>query len=45
MNNNSLAFVIPCLNEEKTLPFVLNKIQKIRNDELKNYHTEVILSY
>lgn len=44
MKKNSLAFVIPCLNEEKTLPFVLNKIQKIRKEELKNYHTEVIVS-
>lgn len=44
MKKNSLAFVIPCLNEEKTLPFVLNKIQKIRKDELKDYYTEVIVS-
>lgn len=44
MNKQSLSFVIPCLNEEKTLPFVLDKIQKIRKEELKDYFTEVIVS-
>lgn len=44
MNKQSLSFVIPCLNEEKTLPFVLDKIQKIRKEELKAYTTEVIVS-
>lgn len=44
MNKQSLSFVIPCLNEEKTLPFVLDKIQKIRKEELKDYLTEVIVS-
>ncbi|MEJ5261694.1 MAG: glycosyltransferase [Ignavibacterium sp.] len=44
MKKQSLSFVIPCLNEEKTLPFVLNKIQKIRKEELKDFLTEVIVS-
>lgn len=44
MKNKSLTFVIPCLNEEKTLPFVLEKIQKVRNSALKEYETELIVS-
>lgn len=44
MKKQSLSFVIPCLNEEKTLPFVLNKIQKIRKEELKDFLTEVTVS-
>ncbi|MFN3872890.1 MAG: glycosyltransferase family 2 protein [Ignavibacterium sp.] len=44
MQKPSLTFVVPCLNEEKTLPFVLEKIQRVRNEELKNFDTELIVS-
>ncbi len=44
MEKTSLTFVVPCLNEEKTLPFVLEKIQRVRNEELKNFDTELIVS-
>ncbi len=44
MQKSSLTFVVPCLNEEKTLPMVLEKIQRVRNEELKNFDTEVIVS-
>lgn len=44
MEKPSLTFVVPCLNEEKTLPFVLEKIQRVRNEELKNFDTELIVS-
>ncbi|WP_337872216.1 glycosyltransferase [Ignavibacterium sp.] len=44
MKKPSLSFVIPCLNEEKTLSFVLDKIQKIRKEELKDYLTEIVVS-
>lgn len=44
MNNPSLTFVIPCLNEEKTLPIVLEKIFKIKENEFKNYKVRVIVS-
>lgn len=41
---NSISFVLPCLNEENTLPLVLNKINKIRKDSLSNYQSEVVVS-
>lgn len=44
MKKNSLTFVIPCLNEELTLPIVINKIQKIQKYQLKDYETEIIVS-
>lgn len=40
----SISFVIPCLNEEKTLGQVLKKISEICKNELKGYATEIILS-
>ena len=40
----SISFVIPCLNEEKTLPFVLEKIVRTCNNELVDYPTEIVLS-
>jgi len=40
----SISFVLPCLNEENTLPQVLSKITATCNGELKNYQTEIILS-
>lgn len=44
MEKNSLTFLVPCLNEEKTLSFVLEKIQKVRGNELKEFETELIVS-
>jgi len=40
----SISFVIPCLNEEKTLPYVLEKVVRVCNKELKDCRTEIILS-
>ncbi|HSR18188.1 MAG TPA: glycosyltransferase family 2 protein, partial [Ignavibacteriaceae bacterium] len=40
----SLSFVIPCLNEEKTLPIVLEKINKVRESMVGSYNTEVVVS-
>lgn len=36
--------MIPCLNEKQTLPFVLEKINKTRSDQLSEYSTEVVVS-
>jgi len=44
INRPSFAFVIPCLNEEKTLPLVLDKIKKVCSRELKSFNTEIIVS-
>lgn len=44
MKKPSLTFVIPCLNEEKTLPFVLSKINQIKETILKDYPVKVIVS-
>ena len=41
---NSLSFVIPCLNEEKTLPIVLEKINRVRESSLSGYKTEIVVS-
>ncbi len=41
---NSVSFVIPCLNEEGTLPVVLGKINKVCATDFKEYQTEVIVS-
>lgn len=43
-SHSSFAFVIPCLNEEKTLPIVLDKIKKVCSTELKHFKTEIIVS-
>ncbi len=41
---NSISFVLPCLNEEKTLPIVLDKINKVKDSSLSGYKTEVVVS-
>ena len=41
---NSLSFVIPCLNEERTLPLVLEKINNIKESSLSNYDCEIVVS-
>jgi len=40
----SISFVIPCLNEEKTLPFVLEKIISVCKTDLSDYKTEIVVS-
>lgn len=44
MNKPTLSFVIPCLNEARTLPLVLKKIFSIKQEELKDYYVRVIVS-
>lgn len=44
MNNPTLSFIIPCLNEARTLPLVLNKIFSIKQKELIDYSVRVIVS-
>jgi len=41
---HSVSFVVPCLNEERTLPFVLEKIKKVCAGELRNRNTEIIVA-
>ena len=40
----SISFVLPCLNEEKTLPIVLEKINKVRESSLSAYKSEIVVS-
>jgi glycosyltransferase involved in cell wall biosynthesis len=42
--NKSISFVIPCLNEELTLPLVLTKLNHLKNNELKDRVVEIIVS-
>jgi glycosyltransferase involved in cell wall biosynthesis len=44
MYKPSLSFVIPCLNEEKTLPLVLEKINFVKKNQLKDFEVKVIVS-
>lgn len=44
MNKPKFSFVIPCLNEELTLPFVLKKINKVIKELSNKYEIEVIVS-
>ncbi len=44
IEHKSISFVIPCLNEKQTLPFILDKINKTRFTDLREYESEVILS-
>lgn len=44
MHKHSVSFVIPCLNEEQTLAFVLRKINHIKNNDLQDREVEVIVS-
>ena len=41
---NSIAFVIPCLNEEKTLSIVLDKLIEIKKIYSNKYDIEIIVS-
>lgn len=41
---SSITFVIPCLNEEGTLPEVLGKINHVCENELRDIPTEVLVS-
>lgn len=41
---NTISFVIPCLNEEKTLPFVLEKCNHLKNNDLANYNVEILVA-
>lgn len=41
---NSVSFVVPCLNEEHTLPLVLEKIRGVCTKELSRRMTEIIVS-
>ncbi|TGL37138.1 glycosyltransferase family 2 protein [Leptospira perdikensis] len=40
----SISFVIPCLNEEKTLPLVLEKLVTIQRDYKNQYDIEILVS-
>ena len=40
-NKASVSFVLPCLNEERTLSTVLKKINYVRKNELKNRYLKM----
>jgi glycosyltransferase involved in cell wall biosynthesis len=40
----SVTFVIPCLNEEQVLPYVLRKINAVKDGELKDRRVDVIVA-
>jgi glycosyltransferase involved in cell wall biosynthesis len=44
LKKHSVSFVIPCLNEEKTLPYVLRKINAVKDGKLADRAVEVIVS-
>jgi glycosyltransferase involved in cell wall biosynthesis len=44
VNTPTLSFIIPCLNEENTLPIVLGKISKVNQYALSDYNVRVIVS-
>lgn len=44
MKKPSVSFVIPCLNEEKTLPYVLEKLVKVKRDHSKEMDIEILVS-
>jgi len=41
---SSISFVIPCLNEQETLPEVLAKIKRVCETDFKQRRTEIIVS-
>ncbi|EMM70379.1 glycosyltransferase, group 2 family protein [Leptospira weilii str. 2006001855] len=43
MKKKNVTYVIPCLNEEKTLPLVLEKLVRLKK-ELKQYNVEILVS-
>ena len=44
MQKNTISFVIPCLNEAKTLPTVLQKIKNVIKNELQDREVEILIS-
>ena len=44
MELNSISFVIPCLNEEKGLPYVLGKLMELRQTTFKARQVEIIVA-
>ncbi|BDA78279.1 glycosyl transferase [Leptospira kobayashii] len=44
MKKKSVSFVIPCLNEEQTLPYVLTKLVKIKKDLSASFDVEILVS-
>jgi len=42
--SNGVSFVIPCLNEEQTLPLVLEKITRLCRSQFSERPTEIIVS-
>lgn len=44
MKKPKISFVIPCLNEEKTLPYVLTKLVQFQKDNFKKYDIEILVS-
>lgn len=44
MKKKYVSFVIPCLNEEKTLPYVLEKLVKVKSDLKRKFEIEILVS-
>jgi len=44
LSSRSISFVIPCLNEQETLPEVLTRINRVCRTAFRNRETEVIVS-
>ncbi|TAE29501.1 MAG: glycosyltransferase family 2 protein [Candidatus Kapaibacterium sp.] len=43
-HKHSVSFVVPCLNEEKVLPFVLTKLKSLKDSIITDRAVEVIVS-
>ncbi len=41
---NPISIIIPCLNEEQSLPIVLQKLNLIKTNQFKNREVEIIVS-
>jgi glycosyltransferase involved in cell wall biosynthesis len=44
MGMNGVSFVLPCLNEERNLQLVIDRINSIRSSALQDRETEIIVS-
>ncbi|MCW7459074.1 glycosyltransferase family 2 protein [Leptospira bandrabouensis] len=44
MKKPNVSFVIPCLNEERTLPYVLEKLVRIKEEYSKKMDIEILVS-
>ncbi|EMY69443.1 glycosyltransferase family 2 protein [Leptospira vanthielii] len=44
MKKPNISFVIPCLNEERTLPYVLEKLVKVKKENSKKMDIEILVS-